>query len=1389
MWSCSGWRLLQVLLPLLLTASRTSAAPTLPDGLLEHVGRHLSDQYAKQLQRRLAVGDFERFNELFADAELALPDAELGNGGASLDLTNIYCGDLLVGDIQTSYSVYQENGKDILAFNIVADPFAMECYADFRYRLLFIPGDGTVRIDTSDNRLSTRVLIESASTFANEPPLSSRVAFCDTKIETYGRVNFSGDWLGEIIELFSEPVSNLIEDEASSAVCNEFQVLGPDMFGNLLNETKNLMEEWMKEPAPEVGDPLYPEKNFNNTDNVKLIDFRANSSASIGDLFVSILKEENAIFGGAEMDPVTGELDLAINGFLRDSFLGDDGTLRLLVGETESFDALVFAGHDALTQTNILIDGIALQGLDTLQTFSAFRDIGNYTIENEFKWDTLSLEVNLTIDMKPSSLPNSLIRSSREISIVENVTISLDLYGLDVNLALFMAIDQGKLDALKLGSLLDSSNILPCLLSSMVEFEVSGLNVSVADLSVPNMTGFISPGIDRIISDIAEAAFVAFEPTMLKAMPGFFQGPVRDILKSRVLADYIDTVGGCPEPNPQATGPLDFRDLFLAPNESVALGGSGSRPYGDIGALAYDLIQDRFVGAGADGLPGINEMVIRPMTEEQSGTPGLLRFPDTIFSISSETLRRRLSDNIFANLGGGLNTSIGDIRISNIDSIVPPLELLGITSDAAVLRNDLGMASGTTGPLSLTMKLSSGQEGELNEVDISASIDSLTLLANVKALMDAQTFLQFPLGDMLDFNCWLAALPSVELNNEGFPVDPSATRGLSLSAFRSALSSLTLTSDCIKCESAGMELLPELFQILDQTGSVTLLGTRLPAILDSVVTSDTTQTMMERLIVSGSKSCPSSSLYDANFESPGYSFVGLPTFSGDTIDTVLFSGVLAAEMAFVVFAETERAKGVPETDPLSTQNAFVPPEGVRLLDWTNFGNATGFGGLADQVFGQVRQFLGGDDQNFLDFEAILEGLLDENGVLVLETGISFEEGDFLLSLESVRIAGFDDFALNEVFEPIAPQTLFTSAEFKELNVEFVLVADAPSTSEPPQRLTVEFSVQDLSFDIALFLAFDLDKVGMLQLGSLLDTGSIFGCIMSAALEFDIPQLKVSIGSFTDPEIGGLLADTQAVASQATSTIFNQYRSQITEAIPILFDGVVKDAVAGFLDATDSSSCKQLDSILPTSFIDFRDLMLSETESVVLGGSGKAPYGDLLSKAFDFLKKEIFVEDEGTGLSVVNEQFINEFTDPEAPGSLSFPGDVFNEGTRVSAGGLDALVRLRLHDVYVRNIDTIGVPLTLLDPVNGEAHQLNNSLTIGVNDPLTLGARFYIQIVVDGTLLFRLFVCVHMSAHLCFKDADIENDVDISISLDTLNVLLTAFGKVSERSFMGFPIQG
>lgn len=168
-------------------------------------------------RRSLALGDFAHFNELFADAKVDLGTHELGGSGASLTIENLFCSNVVIGDIQTSHSVIRDTltGNDVLEYAAVVQPFSIDCEASYSYRLIGFPGGGTVTASAARNELETRVHLLSPSTFANEPPTSSLIDYCLGTINTNGNVNFQGDFIGDVLNVFRDQVSDLIDQLAA----------------------------------------------------------------------------------------------------------------------------------------------------------------------------------------------------------------------------------------------------------------------------------------------------------------------------------------------------------------------------------------------------------------------------------------------------------------------------------------------------------------------------------------------------------------------------------------------------------------------------------------------------------------------------------------------------------------------------------------------------------------------------------------------------------------------------------------------------------------------------------------------------------------------------------------------------------------------------------------------------------------------------------------------------------------------------------------------------------------------------------------------------------------------------------------------------------------------
>lgn len=234
------------------------------------------------------------------------------------------------------------------------------------------------------------------------------------------------------------------------------------------------------------------------------------------------------------------------------------------------------------------------------------------------------MELDLAVKIKPSTNEDSIIEVPNSNSHVsESIKVKFGVDDLNVVAALLVAVDEDRFKALEIGGILHSENILACVATVVHELLLSGFDVSVGGIRHPVLSGFVSPGIDRIVSSAVEAVFEMYESgesmrvgisfvstdlffsltapsisyrlvsaalVLLRAFPSIFQGPFRDIVQEEILASEVlnPAEGKCTwlEEASSLDEYIDFRDLFLPPHEAVVLGGSGREPYGDIGELS-----------------------------------------------------------------------------------------------------------------------------------------------------------------------------------------------------------------------------------------------------------------------------------------------------------------------------------------------------------------------------------------------------------------------------------------------------------------------------------------------------------------------------------------------------------------------------------------------------------------------------------------------------------------------------------------------------------------------------------------------------------------------------------------------------------------------------------
>jgi len=173
-------------------------------------------------------------------------------------------------------------------------------------------------------------------------------------------------------------------------------ILGDDALDDVLLKLSNNLDAYLEPLPANIQDPLFLENSMaiprdENGTSLYLNFLELEKYA--GNWINTALDKLDSFIGGS-----TANGDLGINTFIRENFLDDN---REFVLDPSIFmnSNVIFESSDMLTDTTMSIESIAIRGLDTFTEMDLMNAIGNHTLRNSFKLDTLSLVVNMNAFM------------------------------------------------------------------------------------------------------------------------------------------------------------------------------------------------------------------------------------------------------------------------------------------------------------------------------------------------------------------------------------------------------------------------------------------------------------------------------------------------------------------------------------------------------------------------------------------------------------------------------------------------------------------------------------------------------------------------------------------------------------------------------------------------------------------------------------------------------------------------------------------------------------------------------------------------------------------------------------------------------------------------------
>lgn len=654
--------------------------------------------------RELAIGDFDEFNELLEGAMIKLPDATVDMNAIYVDMTNVRCTDFSVDDIIVK--AFQDGNSGSTRLQVSIEGLDMVCFLNYKYTFLFTRY-GTADLYSYDNRASVEMVFESPNynggTFN---PTQSSVTQCFPQVNI-ANLNFHGDISAVVLNTVERLLRDKVEQEANDRICQELRALSQTLVTDTLKGVDRTLKEYIS--APPV-DPLRAENELVVPDNVTIVDFQDKNDGTWKQWLDQMLVDAVAFLTKPVEDEVFGD-DMNINKLIRDNFLDEDGAFLV----DDEGGLTLYQGHDKFLRTLIVLDTVKIYGLDTIESFAPLEDIGKHTLQNELSFRYLTMEADIIIGAKPSTKPDSIFVNPQAArgDIAERVTIKFGVRNLKAVASVLLAVDEARLGDVKIGALLDTENIFSCFLSTLHGVQIPGLSVEVSDMQQPTLEGFVSPGIDRVISSSVDAAFQMYKDSMLEAAPGFFQIAVTDFLNKMFSEKFpvnasVDSQCSPPAFEVADSGYVDFRDLLLAPDDAKELGGLGTSPYGDVVYTLVTELKEQFLSNSTDGTLKVNALIREFLAESSTNTTGAMAYYDGDLLNSTTSLG-------MGGFQGSLDFRIFDAHVENLDTIKAPLQLLQpVKGESNMLNNSVsfGIESKPV-RLSAKMLISLSDDGKL----------------------------------------------------------------------------------------------------------------------------------------------------------------------------------------------------------------------------------------------------------------------------------------------------------------------------------------------------------------------------------------------------------------------------------------------------------------------------------------------------------------------------------------------------------------------------------------------------------------------------------------------------------------------------------------------------
>jgi len=1067
----------------------------------------------------------------------------------------------------------------------------------------------------------------------------------------------------------------------------------------------------------------------------------------------------------------TGE-DLGINAFFRSLILDENGAYYLYAKDFELFHRFERVGEFSFSLTRI-----GIIGLDSFTNFNATQLSNSERVICDMSLRHLSFKLEFSIDL---GAPTSE-------SQVEFFTVDVELQDVDIFADLTLSIGENKIRDIQLGSIFHSQFFLPCLMSAASKILISELLVTPSSMEVPTVTGYISVEIENAIRVATEALHNEYKEILLSAVPIMGNTTVRKTL-NKMIRNFIvkPSILSCPSPEVQYfPGPIDFRDLLMDKINAASVGARGNAPYGDMPPKFKHFLDTYFFSADpSTGLSQMNDFFIRPVTESQSGTPGTIFFSNDILNVKKNLTFSHIDH---------VRLKVHGLRIDNLDSIVEPFQLIEPRLANAYTTDNEVMFGSNSEPLLVSTRVntffgindSNGTQERENEMEISVKLGNAHMFAALMAKVDAKALLSLSLNDSMNPYCWLSTIPvpmlsSLRMGNN------SDDHTASINDLKLHFSETELGIECLECSSKGLLELPSILSKLESAGIVRDFFEMLISFFDSLISGDWMQSEIYSFLEKAGDKCAgiTPKIETEVHRRKNHFERDSPVLHHESLEMLVYSMTVAAEVFATVVAIDINNNPIAVKSYEKSQVDLV--DSKHILSFSDMGDLWGF--KLNVVFDHFISYLGSKvidavtpAREDLGINVLLRSMAFDNGDELKLAGdrISFDSFGLRFSLESFTLQGLDTFSKFDLLQIDDNNVIKCDMELDRLDfiLEFAIKGrDVPSVilatrQSGPQAagdieyFTVKIGLNNLRATISFILDLEAEKLGNIALGSFMESDNVLPCLLSAVHQLHILQMNVTAMSIDEPNISGFISQsTKEKIGVASKVIFRNYESVILQAIPFFFQRNIRDTfnskVEHYLSQPKTLVCP-VPQIPAPEWIDFRDLILNEKDAVLFGGSGSGQYGDVFPAMKHLIDNIILANDPKTMSPHINDAI---------PKAIIFDGDILNASTVIENSGFVGEINLKVSNVRINNMDSLGRPLHLFDPLSNEPYTIINELLIGYSSskPLQIVGRFLIEIEADNT--------------------NIRDEVDISIEIDDAHIIAALMLVVNANDLLNLTLR-